>query len=169
MRPIEITHYVEGSYGGKPSYIILMSDGIEYISNGCVFQPTTEENLFKLTSKYRCGEYIYELLAADGIADEDLVWGSHMFRGCHNLTETGNYPSLSCGSHMYLECKLITEPAACPRLRNGDYMYSLCSALEEPGDYPKLESSCSMYARCLSLKRKGNYHNLLKNTCMYYR
>jgi len=31
MKPVEITHYVETSYGEEPSFIILMSDGKEYI------------------------------------------------------------------------------------------------------------------------------------------
>jgi len=167
MKPIEITHYVEKSYGGSPSYIILMSDGIEYISNGCVFQPATEENLLKLTSKYRCGEYIDELLAADGIADDDLVNGAGMFMGCYTLTEAGEYPSLAYGVCMFTYCKLLTKPAICPELLAGDFMYKACYALETPGNHPKLRAGDCMYGWCVSLKHKGNYPELQEGTNMY--
>ena len=52
MKLIKILHYVENSFGGKPSFVILMSDGKEYISNGCVWKENTKENVAELIEKY---------------------------------------------------------------------------------------------------------------------
>ena len=64
MEFIKLLKYVRKSFHGKPSFLVLMGDDKEYISNGCVFAENTPENREKLIAKYDCKKYINDLLAA---------------------------------------------------------------------------------------------------------
>ena len=47
---MKILKYVEKSYGGNPSFIIEL-DGINYISNGCVFVVDTKKKSGSIVDK----------------------------------------------------------------------------------------------------------------------
>lgn len=79
MKFVKIKNYVEKSFEDKPSFIIEMSDGLEYISNGCEFAERTDENIELLIVRYKCGKKLDELLAAAAIEMCDVVDASYMF------------------------------------------------------------------------------------------
>ncbi|HHL35197.1 MAG TPA: hypothetical protein ENJ30_12610 [Desulfobulbaceae bacterium] len=148
MRPVEIVHYVERSYEGKPSFVILMSDGKEYVSNGCVFLENTWEKRARLISWYDCEVELRKLLKIPGIGWDELVNGQYMFRGCKALTEPAITPKLENGANMYYGCSSLKEPAITPELVNGDCMYYGCKSLKEPAITPKLVNGFNMYDGC---------------------
>jgi len=167
MKPIEITHFVEQSYEGKPSFVILMSDGKEYISNGCVFVENTPSNRSRLIDIHDCENELDALLKAPGISWEDLEDGSNLFYNCESLTEPADTPNLVNGSGMYSFCKYLTEPANTPKLVDGSWMYSGCESLKEPANTPELVDGSWMYAGCWSLTEPANTPKLVKGPGMY--
>ncbi len=110
---VSITHYVQNSFEGRPSFVIEMSDGKDYISNGCVFVENTEENRDKLIKGFDCGAELIALFNADGIAIEELEDGRYMFSGCENLAEfKADMPILEDGLGMFNGCEKLTKAAA---------------------------------------------------------
>ena len=78
---VKVLKYVENSYKNGPSFLIEM-DGIEYLSNGCVFIENTKENIEELVERYNCKNYIDELLNSKDIEDISEVTNmSFMFNG----------------------------------------------------------------------------------------
>ena len=61
MKFVKILHYVESSFEGKPSFVLEMSDGKEYISNGCVWKENTQANLHKLIDKIQLLKFIFDV------------------------------------------------------------------------------------------------------------
>jgi len=167
MKPVEITHYVETSYGEEPSFIILMSDGKEYISNGCQFTENTEENRAYLIERYDCEEELQDLLEAPGIAWEDLSDGSFMFLGCKELTEPAPTPNLVKGEYMYCTCVLLKWVADTPKLVNGFAMYFECGRIKEPASTPDLLIGSHMYRKCSSLERRATTPKIVSSYWMY--
>ncbi len=153
MKPVKIVNYLKDSFEGKPSFIILMSDNIKYISNGCIFAPISERRAIE--KRYNCKERMAELFAADGIDDNELEASDRMYKGCKGITKPGDYPKLKHGWGMYYGCKELMETGKYPNLVNGPYMYVNCEELTEPGKYPKLVDERWMYYGCEKLKQSG--------------
>ena len=166
-----IIHYVEDSFDGKPSFVIIMIDDngneSEWISNGCKFVENTPENIESLIKDYYCKSYIEELLTSDKIKDSELTNGNFMYRGCISLTQPGDYPNLTNGEYMYYGCKSLTLPGVYPNLIEGECMYWGCTSLTQPGEYPNLMEGYFMYKGCTSLTKPGEYPNLT-DIGMYY-
>ena len=79
MKLLKILHYVESSFDYLPSFVLLMSDNKEYISNGCVFIENNEDNIKYLIDEYYCKEHLEELFASDSremseITDADVFF-----------------------------------------------------------------------------------------------
>ena len=148
MKFVSILHYVEMSYGGKPSFVILMSDGKEYISNGCVFVENNQENIDQLIQKYSCKSFLDELFDSPPLPIEELVDGRSMFRGCKSLTEFNiDLPNLVNGQGMFFCCKSLTDfNSDLPNLVDGSYMFCGCDSLTEFNvDLPNLEDDRAMF------------------------
>ena len=87
MKFVKLLKYVEKSYGDNPSFLIIMSDRKEYISNGCQFVENTEENIIKLILEYDCATYIKELFNSECEGIECVTDALYMFCGCTDLTD----------------------------------------------------------------------------------
>ena len=166
-----IIHYVEESFRGTSSFVIIMIDDngkeSEWISNGCQFVENTPENIKRLIEVYDCKSYIDELLTSDNIKDSELTNGEGMYEGCTSLTQPGDYPNLTKGISMYYGCTSLTQPGEYPNLINGYFMYSKCTLLTQPGVYPNLTNGYGMYWACTSLTQPGDYPNLTNGDGMY--
>jgi len=78
---VKVLKYIEKSFEGKPSFLIEI-DGVEFISNGCVFKENTKENIESLVEKYNSKVYIDELLSSKDIESLLEVTNMYsMFRG----------------------------------------------------------------------------------------
>jgi surface protein len=98
---VKVLKYIETSDVGKPSFLIEI-DGVEFISNGCVFIENTKENIDDLLKEYDCKVYIDELLNSKDIESLSKVTNmSHMFRGAKSFNQdisswnTSNVKSMS--------------------------------------------------------------------------
>lgn len=89
MKYLRTSHYVEKSFEGKPSFIVVLqnedSEDISYISNGCVFVELNDKNIKKLIRAYDCKSYIDELLESPIDSDSSIKCASHMFRNADGL------------------------------------------------------------------------------------
>jgi len=101
MKFIKITHYVEKSYEDKPSFVILMSDDKEYISNGCVFVENTPENINELIETYDCEYFIDELMNTAPIEMKDVVDARHMFNNSQLTKFDSDMSSVVDARHMF--------------------------------------------------------------------
>lgn len=132
----KITHYVEKSFEGKPSFIVVLEDekGVEtsYISNGCTFEENTEKNRDKLIEKYNCKEQLEELLNSELDDYSKIINGRFMFYGCKSLTTFNvELPKLVDGEYMFGDCTSLTEfSVELPKLEDGRYMFRGCESLK---------------------------------------
>jgi hypothetical protein len=126
MKFIKCTHYVESSFEGKPSFILLMKyQGIEktFISNGCQFVEDTEKNRNILIDKYDCIDYLKELDKSPLATHSKITNGSYMFEGCNLTSFDVELPNLINGSCMFYDCNLTSFDAELPNLTNGFCMF----------------------------------------------
>ena len=154
MKFVKILNYVENSYEGSPSFVILMSDGKEYISNGCVFIEKTQKNITKLIILHECEKELDELFESPGIEINELVDAGGMFRGCESLTEfTHDMPNLVNGTLMFSRCETLTTfTSDLPNLVNGTSMFAYCTSLTKfSSELPKLKMGLWMFDGCTSL------------------
>jgi hypothetical protein len=109
-----------------------MSDGKEYISNGCTFVENTNENRITLRRVYRCSRHLKELLKSSELDiakvvdvtgmfwgsditefDSDLssvVYAKSMFSWCGGLTRfSSDMPKLYVASFMFYDCIELSE------------------------------------------------------------
>lgn len=101
MKFEKILHYVECSYEDKPSFILLMSDGKEYISNGCVFIENTTENRCLLIDDYDCESELFELIESGPIEIKDVTDSRYMF-SCSQITKfSSDMSSVTDSSYMF--------------------------------------------------------------------
>ena len=120
---MKILNYVEVSFEGKPSFIILMDDGLEYISNGCVFVGNTEKNLSNLCKKYACEAYISELRNAPSIEFKNLTNASYMFSHS-NLTDfSSDMSNITNASYMFSHSSLTDFSSDMSNVTNASYMF----------------------------------------------
>lgn len=155
MKFVKLLKYVEKSYGGTPSFLILMSDNKEYISNGCTFIENTQENRDYLVNKFDCSIHLDKLLNAKDASLEDVVDGRYMFWGCENLVVfEGDMPNLKNGRYMFWKCKNLVEfKGNISNLLNGHCMFNGCESLVEfKRDLPNLEDGDCMFYGCKSLR-----------------
>jgi len=133
MKLVKIKHYVEKSYDNITSFILEMSDGVDYISNGCVFEPVSK--LDELIYEYKIPQkQIYELFNSPSIDISELVNGSYMFYGS-DITE--------------FEFDM-------PNLVHGNYMFHNCEKLEKfTSDMPNLVYIFFMFLGCHKLNKKS--------------
>ena len=161
MRFKTVTHYVEKSYQGRPSFIVVLEDiatGIEtsYISSGCDFVENTEVNIEALVSEYDCKEALDLLLNSPITSLKSITNGRSMFRGCDSLTEfKADLSSLTNGSSMFSYCDSLTEfEADLSSLTNGSSMFRGCDSLTEfEADLSSLTNGTCMFKNCDSLNR----------------
>ncbi len=110
-----VTHYVEKSFEGKPSFVIVLQDLVtnketSYISNGCQFVENTKENIQKLVIEYNCEQYIKELFNSPINSLDVIIDGRLMFNGCSSLQQfTSNLPNLENGSCMFNGCSSLKD------------------------------------------------------------
>jgi len=112
MKLEKILHYVEKSYFRRPSFILLMSDGKEYISNGCQFVENTDENREILIEEYDCERHLLDLLAADSIEMKDVTNARCMFWGSDITEFKEDMSSVKNSRDMFCCCAFLTEFSA---------------------------------------------------------
>ena len=133
MKLVEIKHYVPKSFGDRPSFVLLMSDNKEYISNGCVFVENTQENVDGLIVGYDCQHWLDELFQSDGCDMSSVVDASYMFCNCKSLkTFSGDMKSVVNASFMFYNCKsLETFSGDMPSVVNASCMFYGCTSLDK--------------------------------------
>jgi len=133
MKLVKIKHYVEKSYDNKPSFILEMSDGVDYISNSCIFKPISK--LDEIIDKFKIPQQqVDELFNSTSIDISDIVNGTSMFLGS-NITE--------------FEFDM-------PNLVYGDFMFYKCSKLKKlTSDMPNLVYNFFIFFGCENLNKKS--------------
>jgi len=123
--------YVANSYGNKPSFLIEM-DGVEYISNGCVFTKNTKENIASIVDMFDCADEIKELLEAQWVSMADVVDARWMFKRCTSLTTfEADMPNVRYARCMFEGCKSLTNfEADMPNVKYTNGMFDGCTSLE---------------------------------------
>lgn len=106
MKFIKILHYVEKSFENKPSFVILMSDGKEYISNGCVWVPNIKEYVAELIAFYNCKEYLEELFKSAPIDMSNVINANYMFAGSNLTKFDSDMSSVTYARCMFADSKL---------------------------------------------------------------
>ena len=109
MKFVKLIKYVENSYGDKPSFLILMDDSKEYISNGCQFIENTPENIKFLEREFKgSGEYLKELFSSKQVILEEVTSTRWMFDGCTSLAEfKGDMPNVADTRCMFEGCTAL--------------------------------------------------------------
>tara|TARA_Y100000361_G_C11147218_1_gene338775 strand:- start:1331 stop:1678 length:348 start_codon:yes stop_codon:yes gene_type:complete len=79
MKFVKLLKYVEKAYEGKPSFLILMNDNKEYISNSCVFVENTKENRRVLAEEHNCQYHLDELLKSGDCDMSSVIDARGMF------------------------------------------------------------------------------------------
>ena len=130
MKFIKLLKYVECSFEDKPSFVILMSDGKEYISNGCVFIENTQKNINSLIRRYDCKSYLEELLNSKEIDISEISNVRYMFAGCKALTSfSSELPKVTNASFMFQGCISLTSfSSELPKVTNAYGMFYGCNA-----------------------------------------
>jgi len=161
MELISIDHYVEKSFEGKPSFVLLMSDGKQYISNGCVFEEMTDRQIKRLTRVYKCDEEMQKLLDSPHIELHNVVNTSYMFSGCTSLTVfKGNLSKAIRTEYMFSGCTSLTSfKEDLNKVKDTSGMFYKCSSLISfEGDFSEAIYTNCMFYRCTSLTRfKGDF------------
>ena len=172
MKLVEIKHYVPKSFEGKPSFVLLMSDNKEYISNGCVFVKNTQENVDGLIVVYDCQHWLDELFQSDGCDMSSVVNASFMFYNCKSLrTFDGDMSSVTDAQYMFYGCKsLKTFSGDMKSVVNASFMFYGCKSLETfDGDMSSVVDASCMFIRCKSLKTfDGDMSSVVDATGMFY-
>lgn len=155
MELTQILKYVAVSYNEKPSFLLLMGDGKEYISNGCEFVENTEENRNYLIDEYHCSSEITELLGSPVLSDYTSITDvRYMFDGSDAVTSvTLNLPNATLAQRMFHACStLTTANITAPSLINALAMFYQCTNLSSVTlDAPNIIYSSWMYYQCTSL------------------
>ena len=106
---IKVLKYVQKSFEYKPSFLIEL-DGIEYISNGCVFAENTDKNIESLIKKFECEEYLIELFNSDISGFENVTDARCMFYGCELLTSfNADMSNVTDARFMFRGCESLTS------------------------------------------------------------
>jgi len=151
MKFEKIVNYVESSFGDKPSFVLLMSNGREYISNGCVFVENTEDNIDELNKIFECKEFIDELLDAPGCSIYDIADARYMFRGCGSITEFNeDMPNTIAATGMFIDCYSLQRiNSSMPNVMDVNNMCTRCRSLYEfNGAVPKAVYARDMFEGC---------------------
>lgn len=144
-------------FGNKPSFLLLMSDGKEYISCGCVFEEYTKENIEDLVQSFGCKEKIWELIKSSVLENYDsIINASYMFHRCESLTKVVlTLPNTKIALGMFKNCEKLNDVVLqTPNLEKATAMFYSCVDLTEI--YLKtlrLENARSMFAWCDKLKK----------------
>lgn len=156
MHLLNIKHYVEKSFRDKPSFVLEMSDGKTYISNGCVFVEMSAANIEFLINKYDCKMYIDALLASTSTEMSSVTDARFMFRGCKILTTFNNdMSSVINASHMFYGCEtLIAFDSNMPSAINTVLMFGDCTNLTTFNSdiHPTTDTTC-MFHNCILLTK----------------
>ena len=135
MKFIKLLKYVECSFEDKPSFVILMSDDKEYISNGCVFVENTQKNINSLIRIYDCKSYLEELFNSKEIDISEISNARYMFSGCISLTSfSSKLPLVTDARSMFYDCRELTSfSSELPMVTDDRYMFVGCKALTMKG------------------------------------
>lgn len=159
MKYVRTSHYVEKSYDGLPSFIIILKDDnkeeISFISNGCVFLEVNQSNLEFLISKYDCKEYIDKLLSSPIKSDSEITNARFMFWNSKELKEIDiELPNATNCTFSLIECSsLVSANISLPKAKNCDFLLQNCYSLEKATlDIPNIENYSWVFAGCRSLK-----------------
>ena len=133
MKFIKLLKYVESSYEGKPSFVILMSDNREYISNGCVFVENCEASIKRLIRKYNCEAELNELFSSQEVGIGKITNSSLMFDGCTSLVEfSGDLSSVTNSRCMFRGCTSLVEFSSdLSSVTYSSFMFRGCTSLVE--------------------------------------
>ena len=141
MKLVEIKHYFKNSMRRLPAFVLLMSDGKEYISHGCQFVENTPQNREMLVDEYDCQRELDELLEAQGIGTDEIDDCRHMLHGCTSLERVGDFPAAD-------DCS---------------YMLYGCTSLERVGDFPAAVYCLHMLHGCTKLMKVGDVSEAVRN------
>ena len=123
MKLLKILHYVESSFEDEPSFVLLMSDNKEYISNGCVFIENNEDNIEHLTDKYDCKRYLDELFASDSKEMNEITNANYMFYNS-NITEfDSDMSSVTNAEYMFYDTNMTKFNSDMSNVTNVDCMF----------------------------------------------
>jgi hypothetical protein len=137
MKFIRLVGYVEESYRNNPSFLILMSDGKEYISNGCTFVENTTKNIDRLEAEHpTCTHHVNKLLLSSAIDIGKVVNTSCMFwgyMGIEGITEFDeDLSSVVIANDMFYNCQKLSKfTSDLPSLLYGNCIFERCRALTE--------------------------------------
>ncbi len=113
MKFVKVLSYIEKSFKGKPSFLILMSDGKEYISNGCKFLENTQGNRDSLVESYSCAEELYVLLEGSCVDFKSITNTFCMFYGCPDIEEfEEDLGHVTYDRWMFRFCKYVYKEVA---------------------------------------------------------
>ena len=147
--------YIEKSFEDKPSFLIKI-EGVEYISNGCVFVENTAKNIELLYSQYDCKAYIQELLDVTWSDISNVTDTRYMFSGCTSLeTFSSEIPNVTNAWGMFRGCtSLETFSSEIPNMTNARYMFSGCTSLETfSSEIPNMTNAWGMFRGCIKLNK----------------
>ena len=133
MKFIKIVNYVEDSYEGKPSFVLLMSDNKEYISNGCVFVENTDANIKELIEEFDCKSMLEELFNSPSIDISSVTDSRSMFEGCTSLVEfSSDLSSVTNSSYMFCGCTSLVEFSGdLSAVTDSNHMFYGCTSLPQ--------------------------------------
>ena len=145
MKLLEIRHYIDGNHVGWPAYVLLMSDGKEYISCGAYFAENTRRNRLYLADVLGY-EALANLLSAPSVAIEDLEDGTSMFEGFEDELEFDHpLTSLKYANRMFFKVKLIRFNSHLPNLIRALGAFYRTQIKTFSIDMPSLEYAESMF------------------------
>jgi len=152
-----VTHYVENSFEGKPSFIVVLEDlntGEEksYISNGCVFVENTLENVETLLYEYDCFYDLDELFNSEIDSLDVIRYGEHMLRNSNVTHFETDMPNLVMGRYMFARSEITHFTANMPNLVNTYRMFTNSNLTHFKADMPSLKYDRYMFD--MSIKRR---------------
>ena len=164
---IKVLKYVERSFEDKPSFLIEL-DGIEYISNGCIFAENNSKNIKYLIEFYDCEEYLIELFSSDISGFENVTDGSLMFSGCYTLRSfEEDMSNITNARFMFNCCKSLRSfRADLSSVEYTEFMFNKCESLTDfdvPEYHPMTRSMFrTMFRGCKSLPEYNISNNPLR-------
>ena len=159
MKLLEIRHYVKSFLGGPPAFVLLMSDGKEYISYEDDFIENSELGRIYFIGGYDrcCVQEVDMLLNAPPIAIEELEKGECMFEGYGGELEFDHpLPKLKDASWMFLGTKIKKFNVPLPSLEESYKMFSASEIQEFTSCMPSLKRAHYMFYKSKLEKFNAN-------------
>ena len=126
MKLVKIKHYVESSFEGKPSFVLEMSDGKEYISNGCVWKENTQANIDDLINQHDCKADLDELFASKSIEMGEVTDAHGMFSHSQLTKFSSKMPKVTYAYEMFAHSKITEFSSNMPNVTDVSWMFKDC-------------------------------------------